>query len=71
MVARWRDDPRTLDAIMSLSTDDQVWDVRSTAVMKLLEFDPAEVEATARRALEDEHQDARWSARPVAERFDR
>jgi HEAT repeat protein len=65
LVARWSDDPRTLDAIMSLATGDEAWQVRGTAVMKLLEFDPTHVEATARRALEDEHQDVRWSAQYV------
>jgi HEAT repeat protein len=62
LVARWKDDPRTLDAIMSLATDDDTWQVRDTAAIELLDFDRTPVEATARSALED-NPDVRWSAR--------
>jgi HEAT repeat protein len=63
LVARWKDDPRTLDAILHAADGDNSWQVRAAAVMTLTEFEPQAVESTLRVGLEDEHEDVRWSAR--------
>jgi HEAT repeat protein len=63
LVARWKDDPRTLDAILQTAGSDESWQVRDAAVMKMTEFEPQAVETTLRICLEDEHEDVRWSAR--------
>jgi HEAT repeat protein len=63
LVARWKDDPRTLDAILQTAGSDESWQVRDAAVMRMTEFEPQAVETTLRICLEDEHEDVRWSAR--------
>jgi HEAT repeat protein len=65
LVARWKDDPRTLEAVLHVAADDESWQVRSAAVMTLTEFKPKVVESTLRLGLEDENEDVRWSARFV------
>ena len=65
LVARWKDDPRTLAAIIERAIHDEHWEVRDAAVMKFVEFDPGDVAGPARAALRDEHEDVRWSARYV------
>jgi HEAT repeat protein len=60
--ARWEEDPRTLETILDLAKRDEAWQVRDAAVMELLRFEPRDIEATVRAALEDANDDVRWAA---------
>jgi HEAT repeat protein len=63
LAVRWKEDPRTLEAILHAAANDESWQVRDAAVMRMTEFEPEAVETTLRICLEDEHEDVRWSAR--------
>src|SRR5919106_1191400 len=65
LVARWREDVRPLDALIELASADPAWQVRSSAMMRLDEFDPERVEPILQRGLADPHEDVRWSARVI------
>jgi HEAT repeat protein len=62
LVARWKDDPRTVEGLLDLAKGDVQWQVRDAAVMELLEFEPRDIESTLRIVMEDENDDVRWSA---------
>lgn len=65
LVARGKDDPRTLLALLKVLRTDSAWQVRDAATMRLDEFPLADVEAALREAEKDAHPDVRWSARFV------
>jgi HEAT repeat protein len=69
LAARWHDDPRTLPALLDVAEHDSVWQVRSSATMRLVDFDPDAVVAVARRGLSDPSDDVRWSANFVLFQF--
>jgi HEAT repeat protein len=69
LAARWHDDPRTLPALLELAEHDSVWQVRSSATMRLVDFDPDAVVPVARRGLSDPSADVRWSANFVLFQF--
>jgi hypothetical protein len=62
LVARGKDDRRTLPALLNVLTTDPAWQVRDAVAMTLHEFPPADVEAALRKAENDAHPDVRWSA---------
>ncbi len=62
LVARGKDDSRTLPALLNVLTTDPAWQVRDAVVMTLYEFPAADVEAALRKAENDAHPDVRWSA---------
>lgn len=70
LAARWHDDPRTLPALMELAEHDCVWQVRSRATMRLVDFDPVAVVPVAWRGLSDSSADVRWSAKFVLLQLD-
>jgi HEAT repeat protein len=61
LIARGRDDPRTLTALLD-ATNDGAWQVRDAVAMRLCDFEAADVEAALRRCMSDEHPEVRWSA---------
>ena len=63
LVARGKDDSRTLPALLIVLTTDPAWQVRDAVVMTLYTFPQADVEAALRKAENDAHPDVRWSAR--------
>jgi HEAT repeat protein len=69
LAARWHDDPRTLPALLELAEHDSVWQIRSSATMLLVDFDPDAVVPVARRGLSDPGADVRWSANFVLFQF--
>ena len=69
LAARWHDDPRTLPALLDVAEHDSVWQVRSSATMRLEDFDPDAVVPVARRGLTDPSADVRWSANFVLFQF--
>lgn len=69
LAARWHDDPRTLPPLVELAEHDSVWQVRSRATMRLVDFDPDAVVPVAKRGLSDPSDDVRWSANFVLFQF--
>jgi HEAT repeat protein len=69
LAARWHDDPRTLPALLDLAEHDSVWQVRSGATMRLVDFDPDAVAPVARQGMSDPSADVRWSANFVLFQF--
>jgi HEAT repeat protein len=69
LAALWHDDPRTLPALLDVAEHDSVWQVRSSATMRLVDFDPDAVAPVARRELSDPSDDVRWSANFVLFQF--
>jgi HEAT repeat protein len=69
LAGRWHDDPRTLPALLDLAEHDSVWQVRSGATMRLVDFAPDAVVPVARRGLGDPSTDVRWSANFVLFQF--
>lgn len=63
LVARGREDPRTLPALLNTLKSDDAWQVRGNIAMKLLEFPAERVETALRQAKNDPHPEVRWSAR--------
>ena len=63
LVARGKNDPRTLPALLSALRADSAWQVRDCITMRLHEFPQADVEAVLREAQKDAHPEVRWSAR--------
>jgi HEAT repeat protein len=62
VVARWKDDPRTIEEVLHAATADPIWQVRDRAMMRLVEFDAEKVRPTLLMGLNDESEDVRWSA---------
>lgn len=62
LVARGKDDSRTLLTLLNVLTTDPAWQVRDAVAMTLYNFPPADVEAALRKAENDAHPDVRWSA---------
>lgn len=60
--ARWRDDPRTLPAILQMAVEDPVPQVRDSAVMCLTDYPGDAVRGTLERAAHDPDPEVRWSA---------
>jgi HEAT repeat protein len=65
LIARGRDDDRTLPVLLNAATTDEAWQVRDAVVMRLHEFDRDAVLLVLRGAENDEVGDVRWSARYV------
>jgi HEAT repeat protein len=65
LVARWKNDPRTVDAVLKAAATDPVWQVRAAAVMRVSDFEPDRVRQILLSALQDGHQEVRWSAKYV------
>ncbi len=63
LIARGGSDPRTVPALVIAVERDDSWQVRDAVVMRLHEFDPATVRPVLLRALEDDHEEVRQSAR--------
>ena len=62
LIARGRDDPRTLLSLLEVAAEDPAWEVRDAVVMGLCKFEAAEVEPVLRRCMSDDHAEVRWSA---------
>jgi HEAT repeat protein len=62
LVARAKNDPRTLRALIQAADSDESWQVRETVVMTLPDFLLREVLGALRVATEDEHPEVRRSA---------
>jgi HEAT repeat protein len=62
LIARARDDPRVLPALLHVATSDEAWQVRDAAVMRLTDFEPDSVADTLHAAAKDPHPEVRWSA---------
>ncbi|WP_457253263.1 HEAT repeat domain-containing protein [Pedococcus sp. P5_B7] len=60
--ARWREDPRTLPALLGMATEDPSPDVRDAAVMSLTDFPGEAVRGTLELAAHDADAEVRWSA---------
>ena len=60
--ARWRDDPRTLPAILQMAVEDPAPEARDQAVMCLLDYPGDAVHPTLHRASHDPDAEVRWSA---------
>jgi hypothetical protein len=63
LIARARDDSRTLPRLLRAATTDDAWQVRDAVVMRLHEFDQDAVLPVLRQAESDAVSDVRWSAR--------
>lgn len=64
LVARAGDDPQTLPALFTVLQGDPQWQVRDAVAMAIERFgDDERVVIALHRALEDDHDDVRWSAR--------
>jgi len=62
LIARGKNDARTLPALLDALSSDSAWQVRDCIAIKLHEFSPADVEAALREAEKDVHPEVRWSA---------
>jgi HEAT repeat protein len=69
IVARWKDDPRTVDAVLKAAAEDPAWQVRDNAMMRLREFDRERVRPVLLSGLRDTSEDVRWSAQYVLEQL--
>jgi HEAT repeat protein len=63
LVARAKDDPRTLPALESRASNDDVWQVRDKALDRLIDFDDPSVITVLKAALDDIHPDVREQPR--------
>jgi HEAT repeats len=63
LVARGKNDARTLPALLKALSTDSAWQVRDMVAMTLHQFPPADVEPALRQAGKDPHPDVQWSAR--------
>lgn len=63
LVARARDDVRTLPALLKAAVHDRSWQVRDAVVWGLLAFGTGDVLAVIQAAGHDVHRDVRWSGR--------
>ena len=62
LIARARDDVRTLPTLLAAAAGDEAWQVRDAVVLRLHEFDQLAVLPALRRAERDPVRDVRWSA---------
>jgi HEAT repeat protein len=62
LIARAKNDPRTIPALIQAASSDESWQVRDAVVMRLPDFHSQEVLEALRTATEDEHPEVRWSA---------
>jgi len=62
LVARGKDDPRTLPSLVAVGLSDKAWQVRDAAVMRLTDFRSGDAVAALRQAQHDEHSEVRESA---------
>ena len=60
--ARWRNDPRTLPAILQMAVEDPISEARDSAVMCLTDHPGEAANATLERAAHDPDAEVRWSA---------
>ncbi|WP_130440558.1 HEAT repeat domain-containing protein [Kribbella rubisoli] len=60
--ARWRNDPRTLPAILQMAVEDPIPAARDSAVMCLTDYPAESVRGTLERAAHDPDAEVRWSA---------
>lgn len=63
LIARGRNDPRTLSELLIAATEDGAWQVRDAVVMRLSEFERDRVLLVLRVAADDSHSEVRRSAR--------
>jgi len=63
LVARGKNDARTLPALLEALSSDSAWQVRDCVAMTLHEFPRVDVETALREAAKDTHPEVRWSAR--------
>ena len=63
LIARGRDDPRTLPELLIAAKEDTAWQVRCAALMRLSEFDPQTVLPVLHGVADDPHLEVRWAAR--------
>lgn len=62
LIARARDDVRTLPTLLAEAADDEAWQVRDAVVLRLNEFNQIAVLPALRRAEQDPVRDDQWSA---------
>ena len=62
LVARHRDDGRTLLALLGAAVHDRSWQVRDAVLWGLMEFDTGAVLPVLQAAAHDVHEEVRWSA---------
>ena len=62
LIARAKDDPRTIPTLIQAASSDDSWQVRDAVVMRLPDLHSQEVLGALRIATEDEHPEVRWSA---------
>lgn len=62
LAARWGTHARTLPALLEAAVHDRSWQVRSTVVMRLTDFDDGSVLPVLQAAVHDPRKDVRWSA---------
>jgi HEAT repeat protein len=62
LIARARDDPRKLPALLQAATGDIAWQVRDAVTIRLHEFEPEKVRPVLLAALADPSPEVRWSA---------
>jgi HEAT repeat protein len=70
LVARGKDDPRTLPALIVAGLSDSVWQVRDAAVMRLKDFRTTDTIAALRQAQHDRHAEVRDSATYCLQQMD-
>ena len=70
LVVRWKDDPRTVEAIVRLAGSDPFWQVRDRAVMRMDEFDAELVRPALVSALGDDNESVRDSAKLILRQLD-
>ena len=63
LIARGRDDPRTLPALLRIAQKDAAWQVRDKIIMRLHEFEPDPVCAVLQAALSDPNPNVRRAAK--------
>jgi HEAT repeat protein len=62
LIARAKNDPRTLPALIQAANSDESWQVRDAVVMRLHDFRSSNVLEALRIAAVDTHPEVRWSA---------
>jgi HEAT repeat protein len=62
LVARAKEDPRTLPAVISAALSDKTWEVRDAAVMRLMDFPSTDSISALRQAQHDQHPEVQESA---------
>jgi hypothetical protein len=63
LVARGKNDARTLPALLNALNTNSAWQVRDCIAMTLHQFRGADVEPALREAEKDRHPEVHWSAR--------